>query len=330
MFIGRHVTTGETVAVKKMHYAALCTNPQRLARVRREAENAWRITHPNVIKLKDILFSEPPEWVYFIMERAVGMEGMPNADLFAVVSSRGALSEDSARAVMKQLLAAIAHCHSLGICHRDLKPENILLEPTGQIKVTDFGMSKEFGTYSCNTREGIGTIAYNAPELFGESGVTGSYDPRPVDVWGIGVTLYVMAIGAYPFGTGRADEDYHQTVSKICSQEFAYEPLPRGTSPELADLLARILCVDVSQRLTVDQIGEHPWITPGGVYQPPPLPSAPSPRPTKNWETLWPAAPPQQDFFTSPPSSLGSSAGWRSGSAGQKASVGGTSSMAGR
>jgi hypothetical protein len=53
VFIGRHVTTDETVAVKKMHYAALCTNPQRLARVRREAENAWRITHPNVIKLKE-------------------------------------------------------------------------------------------------------------------------------------------------------------------------------------------------------------------------------------------------------------------------------------
>lgn len=203
VFIGKHRQTNESVAVKKMHYAVLCRNPQRMARVRREAENAWRITHPNVIKLKDILFSPDSEWVYFIMERAVGIEGMSNADLFAVVSSRGALSEDSARAVLKQLLAAIAHCHSLGICHRDLKPENILLEPTGQIKVTDFGMSKEFGTYSCNTREGIGTIAYNAPELFGESGVTGSYDPRPIDVWGIGVTLYVMTIGAYPFGTGR-------------------------------------------------------------------------------------------------------------------------------
>jgi hypothetical protein len=156
VFIGWHRHTNESVAVKKMHYAVLCNNPQRLARVRREAENAWRITHPNVIKLKDILFSHDNEWVYFIMERAIGIEGMPNADLFAVVSSRGALSEDSARAVLKQLLAAIAHCHSLGICHRDLKPENILLEPTGQIKVTDFGMSKEFGTYSCNTREGIG------------------------------------------------------------------------------------------------------------------------------------------------------------------------------
>ena len=80
---------------------------------------------------------------------------------------------------------------------------------------------------SCNTREGIGTIAYNAPELFGESGVTGSYDPRPVDVWGIGVTLLVMTVGAYPFGTGRADEDYHATVAKICNPAFAHEPLVR-------------------------------------------------------------------------------------------------------
>ena len=228
VFVGRHRHTGESVAVKKMHYSVLCNNPQRLDRVRREAQNAWRITHPNVIKLKDILFSPTNEWVYFIMERAVGLEGLPNADLFAVVSTKGALSEAAAAHVLKQLLAAIAHCHSLGICHRDLKPENILLEPSGLIRVTDFGMSKEFGMQSCNTREGIGTIAYNAPELFGESGVTGSYDPRPVDVWGIGVTLFVMTVGAYPFGTGRADEDYHATVAKICNPAFAHEPLVRS------------------------------------------------------------------------------------------------------
>ena len=111
----------------------------------------------------------------------------------------------------------------------------------------------------------------------------------------------------------RADVDYHETVSKICSPDFAYEPLPRGTSPELADLLARILCVDVAKRYSVEQIAQHPWVVPGGVYTVP-ASVAPSPRPAKNWETLWPPPPPPgEDFFTSPPSSLGSSAGWRSG-----------------
>ena len=119
----------------------------------------------------------------------------------------------------------------------------------------------------------------------------------------------------------RADEDYHQTVSKICSPDFAYEALPRGTSAELADLLRNILCVDVKKRFSVEQIAQHVWMSPGGVYTAPEPAAAPSPRPAKNWETLWPAPPPPaEDFFTSPPSSLGSSAGWRSGSAGQGSS----------
>jgi hypothetical protein len=55
---------------------------------------------------------------YFVMERATGLEGVSSSDLFGVVSEKGSLSEEGARFVLKQLLAAIAHCHSLAICHR--------------------------------------------------------------------------------------------------------------------------------------------------------------------------------------------------------------------
>jgi 5'-AMP-activated protein kinase catalytic alpha subunit len=188
----------------------------------------------------------------------------------------------------------------LNASRRDLKPENILLQPSGQIKVTDFGMSKEFGVMSCHTRDGIGTIAYNPPELFGESGMTGSYDPRPVDVWGIGVTLYVMVAGVYPFGAGMVrNGDYHETVRKICSPDFVHEPLPPEISADLRDLLARVLCVDASRRLTVEQISRHPWCAQGPAYFPPPPPLAYSPRPPKEWSTLWPPAPAQPNFFDS-------------------------------
>lgn len=158
-------------------------------------------------------------------------------------------------------------------------------------------MSKEFGVASCNTREGIGTIAYNPPELFGESGITGSYDPRAVDVWGMGVTLYVMVAGAYPFGSGEVrGGGYHETVRKICSREFVYEPSVHITSLELQDLLRGILEVDASRRLTVDQVAAHPWITKGPVYYPA-APAIYSPRPEKDWSTFWPSPPPQRNFF---------------------------------
>ena len=104
VFLGRHQITQELVAVKKMHYAVMCANPDNLERLKREAQNAWRITHPNVTKLKDILFSPTNEWVYFVMERATGLAGMSNADLFSVVTEKGCLSEDGARFIVKQLL----------------------------------------------------------------------------------------------------------------------------------------------------------------------------------------------------------------------------------
>lgn len=127
--------------------------------------------------------------------------------------------------------------------------------------------------------------------------MTGSYDPRPVDVWGMGATLYVMIAGDYPFGAGMVrGGGYHETVQKICSEEFVHKPLPASCSPELHDLLRGVLCVDASRRLRLAQISRHPWLAQGPAYFPA-LPLHVSPRPHKDWATFWPPPPPQRNFF---------------------------------
>jgi calcium-dependent protein kinase len=107
----------------------------------------------------------------------------------------GHLSEDHAKTIIRQLLSAIAHMHSRGICHRDIKLQNILMENpsiNAQIKLIDFGFGTRFiGATPLRTR--CGTPYTTAPEVFREN-----YDER-CDVWSAGVVAYTVICGRRPF-----------------------------------------------------------------------------------------------------------------------------------
>ena len=146
--------------------------------------------------LRDVLFDDRHEFLCLVMELGDGK------DLFEQVLARGRVAEPEAARWFRQVLQGVSFVHSMGICHRDLKLENVLLHSDGTVKLADFGMSKDFSQSIVDTRTHIGTLAYLAPELFeGEEGGAGGYSPEPVDVWALGVMLYVMTVGDYPFGT---------------------------------------------------------------------------------------------------------------------------------
>jgi len=101
-------------------------------------------------------------------------------------------SEDMAMDYMKKLIGACHHMHSQGIVHRDIKPENIMLSISGELKIIDFGLSKiQEGTKKLKTI--AGTPYYMAPEV-----LDGKYDSK-VDIWSLGVMLYVFMSGYLPF-----------------------------------------------------------------------------------------------------------------------------------
>jgi len=196
-----HVWSDQLVAVK------IPTDPQYIRNLQHEGTAIHGLQHPNIVRA--IGFDPYAETPY------LAMEYVPGTSLRPLVSAKK-LSPQDATAVLKQVLAGLAHAHKQGVVHRDIKPENILVherafrdgfDTEGVVKVTDFGLGKaavkvaESIAYSGSAdtdaaREIAGTLEYMAPEQ--RQG--GQVDGR-ADVYACGVVLYEMLTGEKPAGT---------------------------------------------------------------------------------------------------------------------------------
>ena len=120
-----------------------------------------------------------------------------SADLFEVSRRCGAIKEDPARIIFRQLVQSTLELHQLGVLHRDLKDENCLIDTeTLQMKIIDFGCATEYDDQKVYTRMS-GTPEFFAPEIFGERG----YRAESSTVWTLGTLLYVILLGDIPFET---------------------------------------------------------------------------------------------------------------------------------
>lgn len=157
---------------------------------------------------------------------------------------------------MRQLLSAVAYCHSKNVVHRDLKPENLLLDSEDKeatLKVIDFGTSHIFDSEH-KMYGSIGTPLYIAPE------VLSGYYAEKCDIWSCGVILYVLLSGAHPFqGLTR-----NELFLKI--QQGAYKlsgPSWQGVSAEAKDLIRKMLVVDPERRYSAAEALGHQWMQSG-------------------------------------------------------------------
>lgn len=164
------------------------------------------------------------------------------------VRKRNYLSENVARFLFKQLIEALKYMHAQGIVHRDIKLDNILLDVDRNIKICDFGVSK-LNPKNSIMYEQCGTPAYIAPEILLDEGYSGF----GVDIWSSGVLLYVMLSGMMPFKADTLED----LKGLIVSGQY---PTIKDISPEAESLIAGLLTVDPTQRLTEDQILNHPWM----------------------------------------------------------------------
>lgn len=156
--------------------------------------------------------------------------------------------------------------HERSIVHRDIKPENILLvDKDLHLKLADFGLAKIIGEESFTTTL-CGTPSYVAPEIL-ESTNHRRYT-RAVDIWSLGVVLYICLCGFPPF----SDELYTPANPYTLSQQikmgrFDYpSPYWDPVSDVALDLIDRMLTVNVEKRITIDECLEHPWTTRDPAY----------------------------------------------------------------
>eukprot|EP00741_Cyanophora_paradoxa_P021449 tig00021352_g20706.t1 len=242
VFDGQNVESGDKVAVKKMDRRKI-EDEKRVPQVMKEIKNMSSLCHPNIVELKDVVFDD--SHLYVVLERVQGME------LYEKVASSRALDEDTARNYFRQIVAGVEYCHKRRICHRDLKLENVMIEPsTGLLKLIDFGFSRHLSQDSV-LQTMAGTNMYMAPEIFSGK----QYQGEPVDVWALGVILYVMLVGQYPFGN--PSMNWSVLMRRVTKADFS--PIPNRVSREAADLIRKILTVDVKERLTLDTIKQHAW-----------------------------------------------------------------------
>jgi eukaryotic-like serine/threonine-protein kinase len=160
-----------------------------LARFRREAQAAGRLTHPNIVGVFD--YGETNDLAYIVMEFVDG----PPLKTWLDKQERFALA-DAVR-VMEDLLAGLQFSHERGVVHRDIKPANVMLTSSGQAKIADFGIARIESSSMTQAGTLLGTPAYMSPEQF-----MGQVVDARTDIYSSGVLLYQLLTGERPFEGG--------------------------------------------------------------------------------------------------------------------------------
>ncbi|XP_029598889.1 serine/threonine-protein kinase SIK2 [Salmo trutta] len=253
-----HKVTKTQVAIKIIDKKRL--EPSDLKKIYREVEVMKLLNHPHIIKLYQVM--ETKDMLYMVMEYA------RNGEMFDYLLSLGRLSESEARRKFCQILSAVDYCHSNHIVHRDLKAENLLLDSNMDIKVADFGFGNFFSEGQFLSTW-CGSPPYAAPEVF--EGI--EYEGPPLDIWSLGVVLYVLVCGVLPFD-GPSLPALRQRV-----REGRFR-IPFYMSQDCENLVRRMLVIEPAKRITVARIKKHRWMKsdPPATAAPPEMPQ-PNPAP---------------------------------------------------
>ncbi|KAK9710323.1 Serine/threonine-protein kinase [Basidiobolus ranarum] len=254
--LGIHDITGEKAAIKIIpripsdggKHKSHNKDENKEVRIVREAAIMSLLSHPNIVKMKEVVIR--PRHYYLIMEYVSG------GQMLDYIISHGRLKEKHARKFARQICSAIDYCHLNSIVHRDLKIENILIADDGTIKIIDFGLSNLYSTRS-HLSTFCGSLYFAAPELLSAKAYTGP----EVDIWSIGIVLYVLVCGRVPFD----DQNQPALHAKIKRGHIEY---PTWLSSDCKNLISRMLVTNPSQRATMTEILQHPWISKG--YDGPP------------------------------------------------------------
>ncbi|KAJ6135976.1 hypothetical protein N7512_001136 [Penicillium capsulatum] len=207
----------------------------------REIHHHRQFLHPHIARLYEVVVTESLVWLV--------LEYCPGDELYNYLLRHGPLPVEKVKRIFTQLVGAVAYVHSKSCVHRDLKLENILLDKNENVKLCDFGFTREYEGKASYLQTFCGTICYSAPEMLkGEK-----YAGEKVDVWSLGIILYALLAGELPYD----DDDDQVTKTRILSEEPNYSDKFPDEAKALINLL---LSKRPLIRPSLDEILAHPFL----------------------------------------------------------------------
>lgn len=241
VYFAIHDKTSHRVAIKRISRTQDNEDGLQDQRIQFEISLLQKMHHPFIADLYDVVTTE--DYVYLVMEY------IQCGTLLKQLNEKSALPEKEATFCFAQIMLAMKYLHEeLQIVHRDIKAENVLFDQHMNIRIIDFGLSR-------NSKPGsmmqtlCGSPAYAPPEM-----IIGQNYTNSADIWSCGVVLYSMVFRKLPF--------YHDNTTIMAKQIVYNEPdIPRFASPSLVDLLKKLLSKTPSLRPSADEILKHPWLS---------------------------------------------------------------------
>eukprot|EP00004_Rigifila_ramosa_P025750 TRINITY_DN7789_c0_g1_i1.p1 TRINITY_DN7789_c0_g1~~TRINITY_DN7789_c0_g1_i1.p1 ORF type:complete len:545 (-),score=123.44 TRINITY_DN7789_c0_g1_i1:32-1537(-) len=206
--------------------------------------------HPNVVRLYEVLQTESE--IHMILEFCA------YGDLHDLIVHHGPPPPDMVYSWFVQMVGAVHHLHGLNVVHRDLKADNFLLNAYNEVMLCDFGEARIIKTQKDPLVSDYYCVFYTPPEKLARR----TYSGFGVDIWALGVILYFMTHGRFPF-----EHENGETLLQLI-EEGHFECDPR-LPPLLQDLIKNMIVVDVQKRFTIDQVIAHPWVARDGRRRPP-------------------------------------------------------------
>ena len=205
-----------------------------------EAKILKRLSHPNIITFYEVFLAKKPHPTLNIVTSYAD-----GGDLHKQISLHVTFPENQIINWLIQISLAVHYLHSKHIIHRDLKPHNVFLTKKGVAKLGDFGVSKILASSVQKASTCIGTPYYISPEIINEE----EYSYK-TDIWSLGVCIYQLMALRVPFEGGSVS----MLALKIVKGK--YEPLPKTYSKELRELVAKMLKVNVNERISIKEVLE--------------------------------------------------------------------------
>lgn len=203
-----------------------------------EYNHLVNLNHANIIRLYDYFHDESSHYLV--------MEYCPNGTM----QQKGKLPYDKFIYYAKEILEAIAFCHSHNIAHRDLKPENIFIDQYDHVKLADFGIAKQF-EYDEKSSEKCGSLMFVAPELLQYH----ETNPFKGDIWSLGITFFYMATGKFPF-RNTSQEELRQNVFRGEIEYIRFD-----IHPKIRFLVNKMCTKDQNNRPTAEKLLSLPMFS---------------------------------------------------------------------